>query len=146
MNKLPVYNRDWRFLRKAGKDLLDFGAQVLNAVEGWTLNFHPHRGLGSGQRHIQPIFHRHSPRVGESGKLEFPGHLLDQFFVGHAGPPLFPRLEHHGGVVHIERRIVGGAIRAAHRAEDAFDFGKGAQHPVLLLQQLGCLRDAYPGQ
>ena len=43
------------------------------------------------------------------------------------GAPLLARLEHDGGVVHIERRVIGRAVGASHGAEDARDFGKGAE-------------------
>ena len=53
----------------------------------------------------------------ESRELQLRVHLLDELFVGHAGAPLLARLEHDGGVVHIERGVVGRAVRPAHRSE-----------------------------
>ena len=53
------------------------------------------------------------------GNWSFSSISLDQLFVGHAGPPLLARLQHDGGVVHIERRVVGGAFRPADGAEHA---------------------------
>ena len=101
------------------------------------MDFHSDRGLNSGQGHIEPVLYGHGPGVAESWELKFPVHFLDQLFVGHARGPLLTWFEHDGRVIHIERGIVGSAVRTAHCAEYRLHFWKGAENSVLLLQQLG---------
>ena len=71
---------------------------------------------------------------------------MDELFVGHAGTPLLARLQHDGGVIHVERSIVGGAVGAADGAEDGLDFRKRANDPVLLLQELEAWVMEIPGK
>ena len=70
------------------------------------------------------------------GNWSFSSISRDQLLVSHAGAPLLARLEHDGGVVHIERSIVGRAVGTADGSEDGFDLREGAKDPVLLLQEL----------
>ena len=121
-------------------------AGLLDAVERRPLNLHSERRLDAGQLHVQTVFDGHGPGVRQPRKLELGVHLLNQFFVGHSRTPLLARLEHDGRVVHIERRVVGGAVGASDGAEDGFDFGKRSNDAVLLLEQLRGLRDGNSRQ
>ena len=84
--------------------------------------------------------------------LERPGNwslasiCLHEVFIRQAGPPLFAGLQHDGGVVHIEGGVIGGAVGTADGAENCFDFGKGANDSVLLLQELRRLGRWSAGQ
>src|SRR5256885_7388190 len=49
---------------------------------------------------------RHGPRVRETRKLKLRIHFLNELFVGHTLAPLLSRLEHDGGVIHIERGVI----------------------------------------
>ena len=115
--------------------------KLFDALYIWTLYFEPQWRLDSGQRHIETILHRHGPGIREPRKLEFGIHLLNQLFVGHALRPLLARLQHDCGVVHIERRIVGRAVGASNRTENALHFRECAQNAVLLLEQCSGLLD-----
>ncbi len=103
--------------RHGGKNLLHARSNIFDVRQIGALNLDPHRGLDAGQFHVEPVLDRHGPRIGEARKLELLIHVVDQLFVSHAGTPLVARLEHDGGVVHIERCVVRGAVGAAHGAE-----------------------------
>ncbi len=128
------------------KYLLDLRAHLLDAFDRGALDFHPYRSFDSGQLHIQTIFNRHGPGVRETGKLKFLVHLLKQFFVGHARPPLLAGFEYDGGVIHVERSIIGGAVGAAHYAENRLNLGECANDAILLLQQRSGLSHANAGE
>ena len=97
----------------AGEDLLHLRTDLLNAGKVSTLNLDPDRRLDSSEFHVQPVLHRHCPGVRQPGELQLLVHQLNQFFVGHTGSPLFAGFQHDGGVIHVERSVVSGAIGAA---------------------------------
>ncbi len=68
------------------------------------------------------------------GVFSFSIHLGDDFFPGHAGPPLLGRLERDDGFKHGERRGVGGRFGLAGLAENPVHFRNGSQQTVLDLQ------------
>ena len=119
----------------AGKNLLHSCADILNLRQIRPLDLQTKRGLDAREFHVEPVSHRHRPGVGQTGELELGIHFRDQLFIGHTRSPLLLGLQHDGGVVHIERRIVGGAVGTAHGAEHAFHLRKGADNTVLLLHQ-----------
>ena len=113
--------------------MLDLCTSLLDAIERRPLYFHSERGLDSGQFHVQAVFDRHGPGVRESRELELRIHLLNEFFVRHFRPPLLSRFEHDGGVVHVERCVVRGAVGSSNRSEHRFDLRERADDAVLFL-------------
>ncbi len=94
------------------------------------------RRLDAGGKHVNARLDRHGPGVGQAGELDRAVHRVHQFVrrapaVGddvavvvldvHCRPFLF-RFEHDGGFDHVERRGIGGGVRAADLAEDVFHF------------------------
>ena len=125
---------DGTHLGECQENLLNLGADLLNAIHVRPLNLHPHRRLDPGQFHVQPALNRHGPGIREAGKLKFLIHLLNQFFVGHSGAPPLAWLQHDRGVVHGQIGIVGGAFGTSDGPENAFNLGEGTDDPVLFLQ------------
>ncbi len=123
------------------KHLLHLCAEVLDASQIGALDLDADCGLDAGELHVEAVFNGHGPRVGEAWELQLLVHLANEFVVGHAGAPLLARLKHDGGVVHIERGIVGGTIRPADGSEHRRDLGERTDDSVLLLHQGGGLRD-----
>ncbi len=121
-------------------------ANLLDALQIWPLNLQAQRRLDSRQLHVEPVFDRHGPGVGQAGKLEFGIHFLNELFVSHSRPPLTARLEHDRRVIHIEWSVIGRAVRSPDGTEDGFDFGERANDPVLFLEQLRRLSDGDSGQ
>ena len=141
-----AFGEDGSNLRKARKDLLYLRASLLDAFESRTLYFHPERSFDSGQFHVQAVFNRHSPGVGESRKLQFGVHLLNEFFVSHPCAPLFAWFEHDGRVVHVERGVVRGAVRASDGSEYGFNFRERVDDAVLRLKELRSLTNGNSRQ
>ena len=79
------------------------------------------------------------------GKLSFVIHRADERVVRHALRPFAAWLEHDGGVEHIHRRVVGGAVGAPDGAEYALDLREAADDPILLLQEIRSLVIEMPG-
>ena len=121
-------------LGQGRKELLHLGADLLDTFHIRTLNLHANRCLDAGELHVEAVLDRHRPGVGEARKLQLSIHLLNQLFVGHPCRPLAPRLQHDGGVVHVQGGVVCGAVRASDGAENALHFGEGADDPVLFLE------------
>src|SRR5260370_34197928 len=143
---LVTFGENGPYLLKARKVLLDLNTNLLNSYEGCALYFHPERGFDSGQLHVQAVFYRHGPGIRETRKLELRIHFLNELFVGHPWPPLLSRLEHNGCVVHVERGVVGGAVRSSNRSEYGLDFRKRADDAGLFLQQLSSLTNGNSRQ
>ena len=97
------------------------------------------------QLHVETVLHWHCPSVRQPRELELFVHFADELFVGHSRPPLPAGLQHDGGVVHIERRVVGRAIRATHCTKNCLNFGEALNDAVLLLKKLRRLRDGNSG-
>src|SRR5579871_3811278 len=98
-----------------------------------SLDLDPNRSLDAGQFHVETVLDGHGPGIGETRKLKLGIHLANQLLVGHAGTPLLARLEHDGGVVHIEGRIIRGAGGSSYGVEDRGYLRKGADNAVLFL-------------
>ena len=73
-------------------------------------------------------------------------HRLNEFLLGHSRRPLFPRLEHDGRVIHIERRVIGRASDRPTVPNTLSTSGNDADDAVLFLHELGGLRDRDAGQ
>src|SRR6516165_10831896 len=131
---------------KGREGLLDLRARLLDSFERGPLNLQAERRFDSGEFHIQAVFDRHGPGIGQTWELQFGVHLLDQLFVGHSGPPFLPWLEHDGRVVHIEWRVIRRAVRPANGSKHRIHFRKRSNDAVLFLQQLRSLADRDPRQ
>ena len=114
--------------------MLYLRTRLLDSFERWPLDLHPEWGFDSGQLHVQSVLDGHGPGVGETRKLQLGVHLLNELFVGHSRTPLLPRLEHDCGVVHIERRVVRGAVRPSDGSEHGFHFRESTYDAVLFLK------------
>ena len=123
------------------QDLLQLRPRLLNHFHVWALNLQAYWGLDARQLHVETVLHGHGPSIRQSRELKLFVHLVDQFFVGHPGTPLFAWFEHDGGVVHVQRSIVGGTVGSAHGTKDTFDLGEGFDDTVLLLKERGGLSD-----
>src|ERR1700677_3847152 len=109
--------------------------QLLDAIHVRPLHLHAQRCLDASQFHVQAVFDRTCPGIREPRKLELLIHLLNEFLVGHPSGPLLPRFEHESGVIHVQWRIVGCAVRATDSAEYAGYFRETAKDTILLLEE-----------
>jgi hypothetical protein len=114
---------------------LHLSAELLDSLNVWPLNLEAHRRFNAGKFHVQPVFDRHGPGIGKTGELQLRVHLLDQLFVCHAWRPVATRLEHNSRVIHIEGRVVGGAVGAPDGAENGLDLREGSDDTVLFLHK-----------
>src|SRR5260370_38125177 len=128
-----MLSKDGTDVRCLGENLLNLGTELLNTLEVWPLDFHSNRRFNSGERHVETVFGWHGPRVGKSWVLQLPVHLGNQFLVRHARRPLLTGIQHDGGVVHIERSVVGLAIRTSDDYKHGLYFWERSQHSSLRL-------------
>ena len=154
-------------IRQSRKQLLDLCSHRLYLLHRFALHLEAEGRLDARQLHVQAVFYRHSPGIRQPRELQLGIHLGKQLFVGYSWPPPSPGFQHDGGVVHVERRVVGRAVGPAHSAEHALhfrkrsqytilgseslarsviDFWEVAQDAVLFLQERGGLRDANTRQ
>ena len=110
---------------------------------------HLHADLGpdAGRQHVDPIDDRHRPDVRDARQLNRRAHVCAQAIEGHARPPLLPGLQVHDGFGHVQRRRIGGRVRARDLGDDVRDLGKRHEDRVLPLRDLRVLfqRDARIG-
>ena len=128
-------------LRQPRQDLLYLCPELLDLVQICALKLHAYGRLNPGESHVEAVLHWHGPGVRQPRKLELLVHPANELFVGHPRPPFLARLEHHGRVVHIKWRVVGGTVGPSDHTEDGLNFWKGPENPVLFLQELRRLRD-----
>ncbi len=127
-------------------DALDLVGDVIDIGQGSTGHLDPDRALDAGGEHVDTVANRRHPEVRQPRHLDRLIQGLDQFFRGHARPPLVTGLELDGGLEHLQRRRIGGGLRPPGLAEDMLDFRHAVNHPVGLLQQLRRLADRQAGQ
>ena len=141
-----AFGKNGAHLRNCREDLLYLRANLLNPLQVWPLNLQAERRFDPRQFHIEAVFDRHGPSIGQTRKLEFRVHFLNELFVSHPRPPLTAWFEHDRRVIHIEWGVVGRAVRSPDGTEDSFNFRERANDPVLFLEQLRRLPDGDSGQ
>ena len=100
----------------------DLLADLLNGGQIRPRDFNADRGFNAGGQHVDAVFDRHHPGVGQAGNLDALVQFLFQFLDGHAFAPLLTRLELNGGFDHGQWRRIGGSFRPADFAEHPLHF------------------------
>ncbi len=130
---------------QAGEQIADAPTEPSDPCETRPLDLQAHGRLDARELHVEPARHRHGPGVCETWELQLRVHLRNQLLVGHPDGPLPAGLEHDGGIEHVERGVIGRAIRAARGSEHGLDLRERANDAILLLQELSDLRDRDSG-
>jgi hypothetical protein len=128
------------------QELLDLLCHLLHHGQILALDLDSHGRLDSGVLHHHASADRLRPAVDVADDLHRVVHLGDQLLLGHARPPLRLRLEHHGGLDHLDGRRVGRRVRASELAEHASHLGEGLQLAVHLLHDPPRLARGQTGQ
>ncbi|MNI07074.1 hypothetical protein D3C73_600770 [compost metagenome] len=137
---IEIITADHPFRISAGRSIyilqhgFDLPGDRLQLIEIGTVNLHADRSSNARRQHVDAGADRHRPGIGDAGKLQSFVHFLFQACRRHALPPLGFRLQRDDRLEHLDRRGIGRRQCTPGLAEDAFDFRKGFDDPVLRLQ------------
>ena len=115
---------------------LDVARDALHLGQVLAEDLDADRRADAGGEHVDARPDGHRPGVGHAGELHRLVHLGDELVDRHAGAPFALGLQVDHRLEHLERRGVGGRLRAAGLARHARHLGKALEDPVLDLQQL----------